>query len=78
METTEERWLRWDGLIIEKKYLQVAKEFDLLFLKKVNLTIGDLVRRDEALELMGVASFSKEKAKKQEVIDRDGFRKGKS
>lgn len=77
METVEERWFRWDGLINEKKHIQVVKEFDLLFSKKTtSLTIGDLVRRDQALKALGVISFSEEKAKKTEGIRRES-RRGK-
>lgn len=78
METTEERWFRWDTLINEKKYLQVAKEFDLLYAKKVYLTIGDLVRRDEALENMGIFSIVKERVKRQEKVKKYESRRGKS
>jgi hypothetical protein len=77
METTEERWFRWDILINEKQYIQIVKEFDLLFAKKTaNLTLGDLVRRDQALKALGIISFSEEKAKKREGIKRE-FRRGK-
>lgn len=65
-ETTEERWKRWDILINEKKYIEVIKEFDSMLNKKGLLKIGDLVRRDDALELIGVSSLSKEKVKKHE------------
>lgn len=77
IETTEDRWFRWDSLINQKKYFEVVKEFDLLFMKNNDLlTIGDLVRRDEALDFMGVISFNKEKAKKTEV-KKYGSRRGK-
>lgn len=75
METTKERWNRWNVLMNEKKYLQIVKEFDLLLHKQANLTIGDLLIRDEALEFMGVIPFSKEKAKKEEV--KHELRRGK-
>jgi hypothetical protein len=77
METTEERWLRWDELINKKKYIQLIKEFDSLYAKKVHLTIGDLVRRDEALEFVGIPSIVKERVKRQEVRPH-GSRRGKS
>lgn len=69
-ETTEERWKRWDVLIIEQKYTELVKEFDSMLTKKGSLKIGDLVRRDDALELMGVISLSREKAKKHEIRNR--------
>jgi hypothetical protein len=56
-ETTEERWLRWDTLIAKKDYCTVVQEFDKLLASK-KVVLGDLVRRDEALELMGVVSLS--------------------
>ena len=64
METVTERWVRWDRLINNKKYVQLIKEFDLLLTKKTKLTIGDLIRREEALENIGIVSFNKEKTKK--------------
>jgi hypothetical protein len=77
METTEQRWFRWDVLINEKKYIELVKEFDLLFAKKTaNLTFGDLVRRDQALKALGIISFSEEKAKKTEGMRRES-RRGK-
>lgn len=65
-ETPEERWKRWDVLIIEQKYIELIKEFDSM-LNKGSLKIGDLVRRDDALELIGVIPLSREKEKKHEI-----------
>lgn len=62
-ETSEERWLRWDKLLNENKYTEVISEFDSCFNKKERLLVGDLVRREQALEALGVISFNKEKAK---------------
>lgn len=77
METSEERWTRWGDLIKQKKYIKVVKEFDSLIANKGHLlTIGDLVRRDEALEFIGVISFTKERAKKMEEIEHES-RRGK-
>jgi hypothetical protein len=77
METTEERWYRWDVLINEKKYIQVVKEFDSLFAKRLSaLTFGDLIRRDKALKAVGIISFSEEKAKKIEGANLES-RRGK-
>lgn len=56
-ETTEERWYRWDMLIQKGDYYSVVKEFDELLLKK-KVVLGDLIKRDEALDLMGVLSLS--------------------
>jgi hypothetical protein len=63
LETTEERWSRWDKLLNENKYTEVISEFDSSFNKKEQLLIGDLVRREQALEALGVISFNKEKVK---------------
>jgi len=63
LETTEERWTRWDKLLNDNKYTEVISEFDSCFNKKEQLLIGDLVRREQALEALGVISFNKEKAK---------------
>jgi hypothetical protein len=57
-ETTEQRWYRWDVMINEHKYQEVVQEFDIMLKNRVNPTLGDLVRRDQALELMGVISLS--------------------
>jgi hypothetical protein len=77
METNEDRWLRWGELIKQKKYIKVVKEFDSLIASKACLlTIGDLVRRDEALDFLGVVSFTKERAKKMEEAERE-TRRGK-
>jgi CRISPR/Cas system CMR-associated protein Cmr5 small subunit len=77
METSEDRCLRWDKLISEKKYAKVVKEFDSMIATRGHLlTVGDLVKRDEALEKMGVISFTKERAKKMEEMERES-RRGK-
>ena len=78
METIEERWFRWDKLMNDKKYIQIIKEFDSLYAKKADLKIGDLIRRDEALESIGVASIVKERVKRQEEVKQHGSRRGKS
>jgi hypothetical protein len=73
----EEREKKWDGLIAEKKYVEVVKEFDLLWAKnRHDLTFYDLVRRDQALKALGVISFIEESAKKKEGAKRES-RRGK-
>jgi hypothetical protein len=52
--TIEKRYYKWDKLIIEKEYEKVVLEFDKLIKQNKTLTIGDLIRRNDALELMGV------------------------
>lgn len=54
----KKRWIRWDNLLKEKKYIQLIKEFDEMVEKREYLTIGDLIKRDEALESIGVLSIS--------------------
>ena len=56
--TVEERWFRWDKLINSGDYNIVVDEFDLMIKKRERIVFGDLIRRDDALELMGVISLS--------------------
>lgn len=55
---TNERWSRWNNLIVQGRSVDVVKEFDEMIRKKQRLTIGDLIVRDQALEEMGVISLS--------------------
>ena len=55
---TNERWFKWDTLINEGNYQQVVDEFDEMVKKRENVVLGDLIRRDDALELMGIVSLS--------------------
>ena len=65
METPKQRWFRWNRMILDKKYIEVVKEFDHIFNhKKESLTIGDVVIRDQALGFIGVVSLIEEKTKK--------------
>lgn len=61
----EKRWLRWDILINEKNYIQVVKEFDEIIRTNEPL-IGDLIRRDDALHYLGVASLSARAIRKRQ------------
>lgn len=54
----QDKWERWNKLMIEEKYIVIVKEFDDMIRKKEMITIGDLVTRDQALEEMGVISLS--------------------
>lgn len=54
----ENRWNRWNKLMIDKKFIELVKEFDKMVKNKDNVTVGDLVLRDEALEELGIASLS--------------------
>jgi len=54
----QDKWERWNKLMIEEKYIVIIKEFDDMIRKKEMITVGDLVIRDQALEEMGVISLS--------------------
>jgi hypothetical protein len=55
---TDDRWSRWNNLIIEGKNIIVVQEFDEMLKNKEKITIGDLIIRDQALEEMDVISLS--------------------
>lgn len=57
-ESSDERWLRWNKLIIKGKNLDIIKEFDEMIINKHDIKLGDLIIRDQALEEMGVLSLS--------------------
>lgn len=57
-KVTDERWSRWNKLIIEGKNIIVVQEFDEMIKKRERVTVGDLIVRDQALEEMGVISLS--------------------
>lgn len=54
----QDKWERWNKLMAEEDYIVIVKEFDDMIRKKQNITVGDLVIRDQALEEMGVISLS--------------------
>ena len=54
----QDKWERWNKLMIEEKYIVIIKEFDDMIREKEMITVGDLVIRDQALEEMGVISLS--------------------
>lgn len=53
LEKIELRWLRWDKMLNNKEYEIVIKEFDQL-LSKNQVVVGDYVRRNQALDELGV------------------------
>jgi len=57
-ETVEERWFRWDVMMNENKFQDVVEEFDSMLAKKVRVVVGDMIRRDQCLEELGVISLS--------------------
>jgi len=58
LETIQERWLRWDKCLNNEQPEIVVEEFDKMLKNKNIIVVGDLVRRDHALEMMGVVSMS--------------------
>jgi hypothetical protein len=56
-ETIEQRWYRWDIMLNDQKYEEVIKEFDYMLKNKQEINLGDLARRDQALESIGVLSI---------------------
>ena len=57
-ETIEERWFRWDVMMNENKFQDVVREFDNMLVKKMRVVVGDMIRRDQCLEELGVISLS--------------------
>jgi len=70
-ESVNQRWYRWDKLANDNKHDEIVKEFDEMLRKNIKVTVGDLARRDMALEEMGVMSLSKNALKKR------GYGKGR-
>jgi hypothetical protein len=56
-ETIEQKWYRWDKMLNDHKYEEVIKEFDSMLKNKQEVNLGDLARRDQALESIGVLSI---------------------
>lgn len=57
-ETVEKRWFRWDKMMNNGEYQKLIKEFDQMVRNKKHIVVGDLIRRDQALEEIGVISIS--------------------
>ena len=70
----DKRWLRWDIMINEGNYISVIEEFDEIIKNNGRVVMGDLVRRNHALEFMGVASLS-EKQYEREINGKSKKRK---
>jgi hypothetical protein len=58
IETVEERWFRWDVMMNEDKFEDVVKEFDNMIVRRIRVAVGDLIRRDQCLEELGIISLS--------------------
>ena len=54
----EERWYKWDILMNKGEFEQVVREFDNMIIKQERLLVGDMIRRDQCLEEMGIISLS--------------------
>ncbi len=72
----EERWSRWDKMMNEENYEELVLEFDKMIKNKEKLTFGDLMRRDDALESMGIISLSPNAVQKRKWQD-ERSKKGK-
>jgi|VirMetMinimDraft_7_1064189.scaffolds.fasta_scaffold09758_7 hypothetical protein len=57
-ETVEERWFRWDVAMNEGNFEDIVREFDNMIVKQVRIVVGDMIRRDECLEELGIISLS--------------------
>lgn len=71
----ELRWFKWNKLIIDEKYSQVVEDFDKMVKDGTKISVGDVVLRDQALELMGVLSISSLSDIKKDKNDKAGKRK---
>lgn len=79
LETLEQRWYRWDKLINEGEALQVVNEFDEMVRTKRKIVIGDMVRKDHALEALGIDSLSPfAKQMREEKNEKSKGRKSKA
>ena len=56
-ETIEQRWYRWDKMLNEERFQEVIREFDSMLRAKKEINLGDLARRDQALDAIGVLSI---------------------
>lgn len=56
-ETIEQRWYRWDTMLNEERFQEVIREFDSMLRAKKEINLGDLARRDQALDAIGVLSI---------------------
>jgi len=59
----EDRWFKWDVMINEGKNYEVVGEFDRMVKNGDRVLIGDLIRRNQALDLVGVTPMESTKIK---------------
>lgn len=52
------RWYKWDKWYNNGKFDKIVEEFDQLLKNNEIICAGDLVRRDTALEAMGIVSIA--------------------
>lgn len=55
----EFRWFQWDKWYNSGEFGKIVNEFDVLLRQKETICMGDLSRRDSALEAMGITSIAK-------------------
>jgi len=59
MNSIDERWLKWDKMYNDGQYIEIIKEFDQMLKNKEKIVIGDLLRRDHALQEVNITPISK-------------------
>jgi hypothetical protein len=66
-ERIKDRWYRWDVMMNEGNAVEVIKECDAMIRNKQSIVLGDMVRRSQALEMIGVLIFKKDISIKKRV-----------
>jgi len=59
-KNTKDRWLTWDKLYNSGNYAEVVRQFDSRVENNITVTVGDVVRRNHALEALGVKVTDKD------------------
>ena len=55
----EDRWLKWDKMINEERYVDVVREFDDRLFRCERVVVGDMIRRDDCLKALGISPIRK-------------------
>lgn len=71
----EMRWFKWDRLMNENKAAQVVEEFDSMVKSGKKVVVGDVVRREQALEMMDIKTIKPLKKMIGKKDDKTGKRK---